>query len=183
VYLHTGAIALWIFNALLYATIICLLFYYSVQKSFEEYSIFEFGTTVFVGTCNCLQLKVAFLHHQWSALQAFIMLISVGGMLAYLAIISKFPINLYEYYNTGYQLLSESELFWFFGFFSVPVFVIFIDVLGYDAYYFFWPSKEMMYREIELKVILLYFVLFVVSRIHGLNHPARDNCLMSSDCA
>ena len=74
-------------------------------------------------------------------------------MLAYLAIISKFPINLYEYYNTGYQLLSESKLFWFFGFFTVPVFVIFIDVLGYDAYNFFWPSKEMMYREIELKVI------------------------------
>lgn len=152
-YLHTGAIALWIFNALLYATIICLLFYYSVQKSFEDHSIFEFGTTVFVGACNCLQLKVAYLHHQWSALQAFIMLISVGGMLAYLAIISKFPINLYEYYNTGYQLLSESKLFWFFGFFTVPVFVIFIDVLGYDAYNFFWPSKEMMYREIELKVI------------------------------
>ena len=111
------------------------------------------GTTVFVGACNSLQLKVMFLHHQWSWVQAFIMLLSIGGMLAYLAIISQFSINLYEYYKTGYELLSQNGLFWFYGFFTVPVFVIFIDVFGYDMYYFFWPSKEMKYREIELQVI------------------------------
>lgn len=110
------------------------------------------GTTVFVGACNSLQFKVAFLHHQWSSIQILLMLLSVGGMLAYLGIISKFPVNLYEYYDTGYYLLRESKLFWFYGFFTVPVFVIFIDVLGYDMYYFFWPSKETLYREIELKV-------------------------------
>ena len=111
------------------------------------------GTTVFVGACNSLQLKVMFLHHQWSSLQAFIILISVGAMLAYLAIISQFSINLYEYYKIGYDLLSVTDLFWFYGFFTVPVFVIFIDVLGHNMYYFFRPSKEMMYREIELKVM------------------------------
>jgi Phospholipid-translocating P-type ATPase C-terminal len=132
--------------------VICLLFYYSAQKSFEQSALFEMGTTVFVGACNSLQFKVAFLHHQWSYVQIFLMLLSVGGMLAYFGIISKFPVNLYEYYDTGYYLLRESKLFWFYGFFTVPVFVIFIDVLGYDMYYFFWPSKETLYREIELKV-------------------------------
>ena len=152
VYLHVGAIALWIFNALLYATVICLLFYYVVQSSFEDYSLFSMGTTVFVGACNSLQLKVMFLHHQWSALQVFIMFLSIGGMLAYLAIISQFSVNLYEYYETGYALLSENPLFWFYGFFTVPAFVVFIDIFGYDLYFFFRPTREMLYREVELKV-------------------------------
>ena len=64
-------------------------------------------------------------------------------MLVYLTIISRFPVNLHEYYNTGYYQLSESHLFCFYGFFTVPVFVILIDVLGYDMYFVFWPSKEM----------------------------------------
>ena len=169
-YLHTSAIALWIFNALLYATVICLLFYYAVGRSFEEHALFEMGTTVFVGACNCLQLKVAFLHHQWSAVQAFVMLLSMGGMLAYLAIISRFPVNLYEYYNTGYYLLSESHLFWFYGFFTVPVFVILIDVLGYDMYFFFWPSREMQYREVELEVPLCTALQCVVRCCLHLSH-------------
>ena len=112
------------------------------------------GTTVSVGACNCLQLKVTLLHHQWSTVQAFAMLLSMGHMLAYLAIISRFPVNLYEYYNTVYYLLSDSHLFRFYGFFTVPVFVILIDVLGYNMYFVVWPSREMQYREVELEVPL-----------------------------
>eukprot|EP01037_Dinobryon_pediforme_P022520 gene22520-23706_t len=33
--------------------------------------------------------------------------------------------------------------------FSVPLFTVFVDVIGYCFYLFFWPTKEMLFRELE----------------------------------
>mmetsp|Transcript_15593 Transcript_15593/g.14932 ORF Transcript_15593/g.14932 Transcript_15593/m.14932 type:complete len:1139 (-) Transcript_15593:763-4179(-) len=117
VYLNNTAIGCWIFNALIFATVICLLFYLACNDSFEFYGLFSMGTMVFTGAVNALQLKVILLHHQWSKIQVFIMFLSVGGMLAYFAIISLLPVSLYEYFDIGLSLLSSNNLYWFYGFF------------------------------------------------------------------
>jgi hypothetical protein len=107
------------------------------------------GTTVYVGLCNALQLKVAYLHHQWAYPHLISMTISVGGMLSYFAIISSQ--TYLEYYHVAHFLYGDG-LFWLFGFFFVPIFVLFIDVVGQNLYLFFLPKREMLFREVEYKV-------------------------------
>jgi hypothetical protein len=106
------------------------------------------GTTVFVGTCNALQWKVAFMLHQWTWIQIFLFILSVFGMLAYFSVLA---VELYEYEYVAHTLYGTG-LFWLMGFFAVPFFVIFIDVISYEIYFFLAPTREMLYREIENQV-------------------------------
>jgi len=145
VYLTVFALSSWIINAIIYAVLICILFYYSVGETFHSYGLYSMGTTVFVGMCNALQLKVAFLQHQWTKLQAFIYFISVGGMLLYNIVVA---LTTDEYWYVANVLYGDT-VFWLFGFFSVPLFTIMVDVFSYYLEYTFLPSKELLYYETE----------------------------------
>lgn len=149
--LKLQAIAVWIFNAVVYAVVISLLFFLSAAPTFNTYGIYEAGTVIFVGLCNTLQMKVAFFHHQWAYPNVAVMIISVGGMLIYFLIIA---VTTYEYYYIANDVY-ELGMFWFYGFFSVPIFTVFIDWIGYYCYMFFWPTTEMLYRDVMIQVRLV----------------------------
>jgi Phospholipid-translocating P-type ATPase C-terminal len=152
--LQMRVIFLWILNAWLYSIVICLLFYYAIFPMRPHVSIFYTGTMVFVGVCNALQLKVAFMLHQWTWIQAFVFILSIFGMLAYFAAIGD---AVYEYRDIPVALYNQG-FFWCFGFFAVPIFVIYIDVFSYQLLSFFAPSKETLYREIELLVETKHYI-------------------------
>lgn len=139
---------MWILNAILYAVVICLTFYMAVAPTFTDQSLYVAGTTVFVGLCMALQCKVAFFHHQWSYPHVIVMFISVAGMLVYFLLIAASTSDYWDVANKTY----EEGIFWFFGFFSVPLFVILIDVVSYYLQWYFMPTKEMLYHELEHSV-------------------------------
>lgn len=153
VYLTTTAIGSWIVNAIAYATIICLVFYYAVEMTFQDMSLYMMGTTVFVGMCNALQLKVYFLMNQTTWPQVFVFFISIWGMILYIYLASLLTDDFYYEAEHVYQL----GVFWLFGFFSVPLFTVMVDVLTYYSTLFFFPSREMLFRESEHLVRYLPF--------------------------
>lgn len=143
--LTTTALGIWILNAILYAIIVCLIFYYAVAPTFEEMGLYVAGTTVFVGLCMSLQAKVAFFHHQWAWPQILVMTISVLGMLLYFLMIA---VSFSDYYFVA-QRVYASGIFWLFGMFFMPIVAIFIDWIGYYGKMVLMPTDEMLYREIE----------------------------------
>jgi hypothetical protein len=129
--------------------------YYVLAPSFEELALYEAGTIVFLALCMALQLKVAFFHHQWSWIHWLSMAISVGGMFIYFTVIGA---STDDYWYVIQHLYNEN-LFWFYGWFSIPLFAILVDVFGFNLYVFFFPTKENLYREMELKVRHRVFLL------------------------
>lgn len=149
-YLNYYYIGWWILNAVAYATVICLVMYYVVSPTFESFGLYGMGTTVFSGLCMALQCKVGFMHNQWTWPQAFVMGLSVGGMLLWYIILTY---STTDYWGEGTWLYGES-IFWFFGMFSVPLFTAMVDICEYYSLFFFRPNNEMLFRETEHKVRL-----------------------------
>jgi hypothetical protein len=148
VLLKMSTVALWIVNAILYAIVICLTYYIAVAPTFRDMSLYVTGTTVFSGLCLALQCKVAFFHHQWSYPHVFVMFLSLLGMFTAFLL---FGVSVDDYYYVS-QMTYREGIYWFFGCFSVPLFVAMIDVVSYYGSYFFMPTAEMVYHEIEHKV-------------------------------
>ena len=144
-YLSTPAIAMWILNAIMYSVVICMSYYYCLEPTFRDYGLFSMGTVAYTGMCNALQVKVAYLSHQWAFPQVFFMLLSIGGMLAAYTV---FSYGVSDYYAVR-DFLFADPMFWFFGFFSVPLFAGLIDVIEYNFKFFFYPTQEMLMRELE----------------------------------
>jgi hypothetical protein len=156
VYLDTAAVLSWILNAWVYAIVICMIYYYALYPSYQSYGLFEFGTSVFMGLFLSLQAKVAFLHHQWAYPHAIIMFISIGGLFLFLYVLSlSSDYDSGGYYGIASYLYGDS-LFWWFSVFTVPIIVILIDALSYLIYFFFFPTDEMKFREIDRHVRPLY---------------------------
>jgi len=153
-YLSTRAIGKWILNAIAFAVVLCMTFYYCLEPTFREYSLFSMGTVCYTGLCNALQFKVSFLQHQWSYPQILSMVISVGGMLVAFIVISYAFSDFYATSDNLYPL----TMFWFFGFFTVPFFAGMIDVIEFNFRLFFFPSEEMLFREIDLSRYVLIFI-------------------------
>lgn len=143
--LTTTALAIWILNAVFYAIVVSLVYYYAVAPSFEDQGLYVAGTTVFVGLCNSLQAKVAFFHHQWAWPHYLVMFISVGGMLLYFLMVA---VSFDDYYYVAHHVYGTS-LFWLFGFFFMPMVAIFIDWIGYYGKMLLMPTQEMLFREFE----------------------------------
>lgn len=143
--LTTTALAIWILNAILYAIMVCLIFYYAVAPTFEDEGLYVAGTTVFVGLCMSLQAKVAFFHHQWAWPQILVMTISVVGMFLYFVMIA---VSFSDYYYVAHHVYG-SGIFWLFGVFFMPIVAIFIDWIGYYGKMITFPTAEMLYREME----------------------------------
>jgi hypothetical protein len=145
--LDVKSIIVWIFNAILYAIVISLVYFSAVAQSFNTDSLYVAGTTVFTGLTMSLQAKVAFFHHQWAYPQVLAMFISVVGMLIFYIIIQYSTFDYYYVANHVY----EQGIFWFFGMFTGPLIVIFIDWVGYFVLYQFYPKPEMIFREMQMK--------------------------------
>jgi magnesium-transporting ATPase (P-type) len=124
--------------------------YYAVRDSYATWGLYEMGTVVFTALCMSLQCKVAFLHHQYTWPQGFVMALSIGGMLAWFAIIA----DSYDDYTWVANYAYSTGLFWWFGMFTVPLVCLLLDFVGYCLVYFFKPTNEMYFREIEHSVSL-----------------------------
>lgn len=131
-----------------YAVVLCVLFYLACRQSFDTWGLYDCGTVVFVGLLNSLQMKVAFFHHQWAWPNIFVMALSLFGMMVYFLIIAAAE---YEYYYIANRVYLQ-PLFWFYGFVSVPVMVVMVDWIPYYTRLVFWPTIDMVYKEVELKV-------------------------------
>ncbi len=153
-----SSIAVWILNAIFYAIVLCLTYYMALQPSFKDLSLYEAGTVAFVGLCMSLQAKVAFFHHQWAYPQATVMFISVLGMFVYFLLIAISTDTYYYVANMTYEL----DVFWLFGFFTGPLMAVLIDVIGYYGKWFFFPTLEMKYHEME----------------HAVSHFLRFQCVI-----
>ena len=178
VYLTMLNICGWIFNAVVYSTVLCLLFYYAANPSFMPFGLYGMGTTVFVGTLNALQWKVAYLFHQWDWIKLFLLLLSIFGGLAYFTVISS---SLYEYYGETTRLYN-SGLFWLFGFFAVPFSSFLSTVRPTISTCFSFPRKKCcserwkrMRRSIKTRC------QGAQRRISGSVPTAKNNKLIKSD--
>jgi len=143
---------LWMLNAVFFAVFICLISYNVLSATFVDLSLFEVGTLVFFMLVHSMQCKVAFLHHQWNVLNVAGMVISLGGLFLVMFYISE---NMSDEFTEGYlgvaPALCSLNIFWLFGVFSIPLFVVLIDLIGYSLYMFFEPTDEMKFRELELQ--------------------------------
>ena len=152
VYLDIYAQLSWIFNAWVFGAILSLLYYYAFRLSAQSDALYVFGSTWFVGMFLSLQAKVAFMHHQWAWPQALVLFISIVGLFIFLEILS-----VSSNYNTGgyYAIAAhvyEDPKFWFFSCFTVPLILVLIDMSTHLMYWFFSPTDEMKFREIDKQV-------------------------------
>jgi hypothetical protein len=146
-HLNVRTIGLWFLNACLYAIVFCLIWFNVVAPSFEKDSLYEMGTTIYVGLVFSLQLKVGLIHHLWNQVHFWSMFISVGGLFLFLYVLNTMTGESYiDFYGVANHIYS-SNLFWFFGFWSTPLFCILIDFIGYSFYAIILPTDEMIYRE------------------------------------
>jgi hypothetical protein len=130
----------------MYAVVFCLIWFNVVYPTFESYSLYEMGTMIYVGLVFAMHLKVAFLHHLWNQIHFWSMFISVGGLFLFLYILNAMQSDNYDVLFVVNKIYSL-DLFWFFGVFSVPLFCMLIDIIGYAFYFIFAPTREMLYRE------------------------------------
>ena len=134
-----------------------MVYYLAVRNSFDTWGLYDAGTTVFAGLCMSLQCKIAYLHNQWTWPQIFVMCLSVGGMLAWFAIIQ----DSYDDYYGVVDFCFSQGLYWFFGMFTGPLICLLLDFVGYNLLLFFRPTAEMFMREIEHQVHMI--VCFLLS--------------------
>eukprot|EP01038_Epipyxis_sp_PR26KG_P008011 gene8011-10857_t len=145
VYLNIYVILIWILNAVVYAVVICLLSYYVLAPTFTFLDLYTAGTIVFMALVFSLQYKIGFFHHQWAWPHIFAMFISYFGIFIFFLILSQTQDDYYDIANETYAL----PIYWFFGFFTIPLCAIMIDVISYDMFLFFKPTDEMIFRELD----------------------------------
>lgn len=146
--LDTKAIAIWIFNACFYATVICLLYYNASGPTFSSYELYEMGTFIFIGMVMALQAKVIFLHSHWTYISTIAMGLSIFGTLIFILILTSMTGTYYDYsvYGVATSIYNNSY-FWFYTMFTVPIFCLLIDVVGQALLVYLAPTKEILYRE------------------------------------
>ncbi len=133
-------------NAVVFTIVFCSLFFVALYPSFSYDSLYEMGTTVFVGLILSLQLKVAFLHQVWNRIHVIAMIISVGGLFLFLVALNASATYDYDFYNVANKIYGYS-IFWFFGVFTIPLVMLLLDICGQSLYVFFYPNQEMIFRE------------------------------------
>lgn len=147
--LNARSIGLWIWNAILFAIVFCVLFFNVLGPTFEEYGLYEMGTTIFTGLILGLQCKVAFLHHMWTRVHVISMVVSIIGLFFTLFVLNAAPsADNYGFYYVA-DFLYQQPVYWFFGAFSIPLMCYMIDYVGSSIYVFFIPTPEMVMREHE----------------------------------
>jgi len=136
-------------NAALYAIFISLIIYVCMLDTFIEYGIFEYGTLIFFTIVNSLQLKVSFMLHQWNILNFLAMIVSVGGLFLLAFALSNISDSLSEGYYKVTEWICSRQSFWIFGHILIPIVCLLLDVIEHCFKYFFYPTNEILFREIE----------------------------------
>lgn len=147
--LNSRSIGLWIWNAILFAVVFCVLVFNVLGPTFENYGLYEMGTTIFTALVLGLQCKVAFLHQLWTKVHVIAMIISIIGLFFTLFVLNAAPSadNYGLYFVVDF--LYQQPVYWFYGVFSIPLMCYLIDVVGSSVYIFFLPTPEMIMRENE----------------------------------
>ena len=140
--LNIGTVALWISNAMLFAVVFCLLFFVALEPTFRDYGVYEMGTVIYVSLVLALHSKVAFLHQVWNKVHVYSMAFSVSMLFLVLYIINLFESD-WNYYGVV-EFVYKQGIFWFFGFFTIPLICFLIDVIGASLYLFFMASYDMV---------------------------------------
>lgn len=143
--LNKRTIGMWMFNAVLFAIIFCLLCFNVLQDTFKYDGLYEMGTTIFIALILSLQFKVAFLHQVWNRIHLISMLISIIGLFLVCLVINA-SIMEYDMYGVVNKIYTY-DIFWFYGVWTIPVFMFLVDFFGQALLVFFKPSDEMIYRE------------------------------------
>jgi len=146
-YLKPLAVVGWIINAVLYAVLLCLLFYLTCKETFRFMSLYEMGTTLFMGLVMALQGKIAFMHHQWTKPQVNVQIATFFFLMVWFLALSTV---VEDFLGVAHELYMQG-MFWFYGFWSAPFFCTLIDVVAYYLEQAFFPSREMIMREAEYK--------------------------------
>ena len=152
-------IFMWITNACVMGIVISLMCYVAMRDTALYYDFWAFGTFVFVALVNSMQAKVAFMHHQWNYINVFGLLISVGGTLLIVLILSTWgwePLYMLEdimFIGSGQWLLGQSE-FWLYAFFTIPLMVLLVDYSSHSVRYMFFPTPEMVSKDMEVKNVI-----------------------------
>lgn len=144
--LNMRGVGLWIWNAVLFAVVFCLFFFMALKPSYHDYSLYEMGTMVYVALVLSLQLKVLFIHNLYNWIHVTAMFISLGGLFLVLVILSNDTEYSYDLYYVAQKLYGDG-FFWFFGVFSIPLFMFLIDIVGQSAYVFVFPTEQLHFRE------------------------------------
>jgi phospholipid-translocating P-type ATPase (flippase) len=148
--LDIKVVIMWIWNAALYALLLCTLVFTVMNPTFQEHDLYLMGTMIYVSLICSMHMKVIFIHHTINSVHFWSMFISVSGIFLFLWVNNLF--NNMEL-STDYDLyfivnkMYEEKVFWFFNVFSIPLIMILIDLIGYSFYVVFRPTREMLYTE------------------------------------
>ena len=148
--LDIKVVIMWIWNAMLYAALLCTLVFTVMGQTYEEHDLYLMGTMIYVSLVLSLHLKVSFIHHTINQVHFWAMFISVVGLFLFLYVNNLFDnmelstdYDLYFIVNKMY----EETVFWFYNVFSIPLIMLMIDLIGHSFYVVFWPTREMLYTE------------------------------------
>jgi magnesium-transporting ATPase (P-type) len=148
--LDIKVVIMWIWNAVLYAALLCTLVFTVMGQTYEEHDLYLMGTMTYMSLVLSLHLKVAFIHHTINQVHFWSMFISVTGIFLFLYVNNLFDnmelatdYDLYFIVNKMY----EENVFWFYNVFSIPLIMLMIDLIGHSFYVVFKPTREMLYTE------------------------------------
>ena len=144
--LSPWAIGIWTFHAVVVSLLFCLLYFMALAGTYNDQSIFEFGTAVYISLILGLQAKVSFLHNQWNHIHVTLMILSI--IVFYLWLLAVDSLWL-DYYHVAQHAFSQ-PLNWLFSTFTFPIIFYLVDLCGQAWYIFFAPLDEMIYRERSL---------------------------------
>lgn len=145
-------IFMWITNAVIMGVLICLLTFQSMERTFLEYDLWAMGTLIFVALVNSMHAKMAFMHHQWTYINATAMGFSVGSTLFVAWFLSAYgsQINMTwpDYDGTVEWLYARGE-FWVQSFFFIPLCVGMVDFVSHSVRYNFFPDALILSHDME----------------------------------
>ena len=148
--LDISVVIMWIWNAILYAALLCTLVFTVMNETYQEHDLYLMGTMIYVSLVLSLHLKVSFIHHTINQVHFWSMFISVFGLFLFLYVNNLFDnmevstdYDLYYIVNKMY----EEKVFWFYNVFSIPLIMLMIDLIGHSFYVVFRPTREMLYTE------------------------------------
>ena len=140
----------WFLNGVCYAIVICCLNYLSFHDSYKAAHLYEMGTVVLVGMTLTMQAKLLFMSDHIAWPQTLSMLMSVGGMYGYLYLVGIDGVGTYAFLYKSIHLYGLGY-FWFFSAFATPLIsLVLVDLMWHTVRLMFWPSDEMLYREVSL---------------------------------
>ena len=148
--LDITVVIMWIWNACLYALLLCTLVFTVMNPTFQEHDLYLMGTMIYVSLICSMHMKVGFIHQTINSVHFWSMFISVSGLFLFLYVNNLFDnMELSTDYDLDFIVnkMYQEKVFWFFNVFSIPLIMVLIDLIGQSFYVVFRPTREMLYTE------------------------------------